>query len=80
MARVDRCTAFPERWPAWVSPWRWRVIEIAPCCKLHDERCSTGKFYRCLRNRRVVGAWLITVGGAIGCWAKYPKKMINRVN
>ena len=76
--KVDHCTMFPEKWVAW-SKYGWKVVDISDCCKLHDVACSTSKFAKCLRNKMAVGAWLITLGGAIGCWVKYPLTMLRRL-
>ena len=53
---------------------------IGDCCKIHDETCSTSKFYKCLKGK--VGSFhasYITLGGALGCLIKYPIKMIRRI-
>jgi len=68
---MDYCTWFPET---------WKGIDISECCKKHDETCSTGKFFRCLKEK--IGkfhASYISLGGAIGCWLQYPKRMIKRI-
>ncbi len=75
MGKVDHCSSFPEKWLSWNKG----IISIADCCKLHDSECSTSNFARCLRDKKIVGAMLITVGGAIGCWVKYPMQMIRRL-
>ena len=77
--KKDHCTWFPEKWVAWVSWCRWEIIDISPCCKIHDVTCSTSEFLRCLREKKVVGTSLVTAGGALGCWAKYTSKMFKRV-
>jgi len=67
----DWCTWFPDT---------WRNTYIGDCCKLHDYDCSTHKFYQCLKNK--IGkfhASYITLGGALGCWIKYARKMFRRV-
>ncbi len=74
--KKDHCTWFPERWLSWNGV---KIIDISDCCEIHDEDCSTSKFAKCLRSKKIVGALIITVGGAIGCWAKYTSKMIRRV-
>jgi len=71
MNKADYCTMFPEKWLG---------VDISPCCKLHDEECSTGKFFRCLRDK--IGSFhaaYIAVGGGIGCWIKYTRKMVKRI-
>lgn len=75
----DHCTWFPERWAVWVKWYKWKIVDISDCCKLHDEKCSTGSFARCLREKKAVGSLLITLGGAIGCWVQYPRRMFKRV-
>ena len=65
---------FPEKWVT----WNFTVVDISECCKIHDEKCSTTKFFKCLRERNILGATLITLGGLIGCIAKYPIKMLKR--
>ena len=67
----DYCTMFPEY---------WRGKYTGDCCKLHDSTLSTSSFYKCLRGKlTTVEAVLITAGGSIGAWIKYPKDMWNRV-
>jgi len=69
--KKDYCTWFPENWFG---------TYIGDCCKIHDEDCSTRKFFVCLRDK--IGhsaASLVTTGGALGCWAKYFNKMWNRI-
>ncbi|WP_373069822.1 hypothetical protein [Sulfurimonas sp.] len=69
--KKDYCTAFPEV---------WRGIKISSCCRLHDMTCSTSKFFGCLKKKLgIFHATYITLGGAIGCWAKYTSKMFKRV-
>ena len=72
--KEDWCTGFPE------------VVqnqEIGQsCCKQHDHDVTRTfnlitphtKFYRCLRSRNVTWTWatIITIGGAIGTYVKYP--------
>jgi hypothetical protein len=61
-------------------PEKWRGIEIWPCCKLHDEGCSTTKFFRCLRAKiTLIEALFIAGGGMIGCAVKYPSKMTKKL-
>ena len=67
----DYCTMFPET---------WRGVDISECCKLHDEECSTSKFFKCLKEK--IGKFhssYIALGGAVGCWFKYTKKMFKRM-
>ena len=72
----DYCTMFPEY---------VQGIYIGDCCKIHDDTCSTMKFFRCLKSKlsefvfNIEIAFLITVGGTIGCLVKYTKKTL-RVN
>jgi hypothetical protein len=75
----DYCTWFPEYWYRWVKWYKWEKIYIGDCCKTHDDTCSTSKFLKCLREKRAVGNSIITIGGALGCWAKYTSKMFRRV-
>jgi len=67
----DYCTWFPEE---------YRGKDLRPCCKLHDDTCSTSKFYKCLKLKL---GWFhasyITLGGSLGCWAKYTSKMFRRL-
>lgn len=74
----DWCTLFPEYWYIFTLVGfklkRTRVY-IGSCCKLHDETCSMRKFYRCLRKLiSKTSARLITAGGTLGCYFKYPRK------
>jgi len=58
----------------------WFGTYIGDCCKEHDEECSTSKFFRCLKRKiDWIGTIMITLGGALGCLLKYPKKMIKRL-
>ena len=67
----DYCTMFPEF---------WRSIYIGDCCEKHDNTLSTSSFYECLKRRlTTVEAVLITIGGSIGAWIKYPKDMWRRL-
>lgn len=69
--KKDYCTWFPEK---------WRGVDISDCCQLHDETCSTAKFFRCLKVK--IGrfhASYIAIGGGLGCWTKYPKMMLKKV-
>ena len=67
----DHCTWFPEYWFG---------TYIGDCCEIHDEACSTSKFFKCLKRKiGLFGTILITTGGAIGCWFKYTKAMIKRI-
>lgn len=68
--KPDYCTWFPETWLG---------KDISDCCKIHDEHCSTNKFYRCLKTKIGYHAIYITIGGAIGCMVKYPLIMIKRI-
>ena len=72
---MDWCTLFPEKWVT----WKFKVVDISECCKGHDDTLSTGSFYKCLSGKIVLGASLITLGGAIGAWAKYPLDMLKRL-
>lgn len=75
----DWCTSFPEHWFAWDGFFRWKKVYIGDCCKKHDDKCSTGQFLKCLREKKIVGNLLITLGGSLGCWIQYTKNMIKRV-
>lgn len=67
----DHCSLFPEHWFG---------TYIGDCCSIHDKKCSTHRFYKCLRNKiGIVGASVIALGGALGCWIKYTSKMTKRV-
>lgn len=70
----DYCTMFPEE---------VQNQEIGDsCCKQHDEDVVSTynlitphiKFYRCLRSKNVTWTWasIITIGGTLGTWVKYP--------
>ena len=61
----DNCTWFPETWMGQY---------IGGCCFIHDNTCSTIKFYQCLRTKLgIFWSSLITLGGALGCMVKYQK-------
>lgn len=75
----DYCTLFPDTWIAWDKKTIFKKINISKCCELHDKGCSSTKFFKCLVNKNVVGAWIITLGGALGCLVKYPIHTIKRV-
>ena len=67
---MDYCTGWFETYLG---------VEIADCCKGHDETLSTTRFYKCLQSK--LGwyhAWYITLGGFVGAWAKYPMVMWKR--
>jgi len=67
----DYCSYFPEY---------WFETYIGGCCKVHDESCSSHKFYNCLRTKiSFVGSMILTIGGGLGCWIKYTKKMLKRL-
>lgn len=71
MYKDDYCTWFPETIFG---------VYIGDCCKIHDEECSTRQFFNCLKERiGTLHALWITLGGAIGCWVKYPKIMKDRL-
>ena len=77
--KKDYCTWFPERWPVWIGSFKWRLAYIGDCCKIHDDKCSTSKFFMCLKRKRAVGFKMIVTGGAIGCWIRHTKQMISRM-
>lgn len=72
------CTGFPEVWLG---------VRITDCCIVHDNTCSTHKFYSCLNQKfKDAGirlpwfhAGYITFGGMMGCLVKYPSKMIKKL-
>ena len=69
--KKDYCTMFPEKWVG---------VDISDCCKLHDNTCSTTKFFNCLKGK--IGTFhssYISLGGGFGCWVKYTSKMIKRL-
>ena len=67
----DFCSWFPEN--------VWGVY-IGDCCRIHDEGCSTSKFYECLsRKIDIFSSALIVGGGAIGCWIKYTSSMWRKI-
>ena len=64
-SKKDYCTMFPEN---------WKGVYIGDCCKVHDETCSTVKFFLCLKGKvGLFSALLISIGGALGCMVKYQK-------
>jgi len=77
--KEDHCSYFPEKWAVWVSPFKWQIQDISDCCKKHDESCSTHVFILCLWKRKAVGAYLIMLGGLLGCLVKYPRKIIKKM-
>jgi len=73
MVKKDWCTFFPENIFG---------IYIGSCCKLHDKNCSTHKFISCLSKKLGKFAVLsipIGLGGGLGCWTKYSKRMYKRM-
>ena len=55
-------------------------VDISDCCYKHDESLSTTRFYKCLSSKiDVFSAAIVTVGGFIGAWVKYPKQMWRRL-
>jgi len=71
MKRKDYCTWFPEFWLQWYKTKYFipflRKVYIGDCCKIHDEKCSTSAFIKCLWKKHIFVATLITAGGYIGC-------------
>lgn len=64
---MEWCTMFPDK---------WRGVDISDCCKLHDETCSTRKFYLCLVEKLgKIHASYIAFGGSVGCLVRYPLVM-----
>lgn len=71
MVMKDYCSYFPEY---------WRKIYIGDCCKIHDDSCGTHSFFNCLKTKITrVESFIITIGGAIGCWFIQPTRMWNRI-
>ena len=71
MIKKDYCTWFPET---------WRGVDISGCCKIHDETCSTSRFYKCLRGKiDRVSAFIIAIGGGFGCWVLATKLMFKKL-
>ena len=86
MSKKDYCTWFPEKFTAWNKPskwWKfweyWKIIDISPCCKIHDDTCSFHGFIKCLWNNRVVATVIIAIGGTIGCIFLYPYIWFKRI-
>jgi len=69
----DYCTKFPEYWYFWISWYRWKRIYIGDCCKKHDENCSTKVFIKCLKRKKIVGRYLITLVASTACLLRYGK-------
>ena len=77
--KKDHCTWFPETWIRWKKLYKWELFDISECCEIHDEKCSSTDFAKCLLKKRAVfGTW-IWLGGLLGCVVKYPSKMIKKV-
>ena len=74
----DWCTWFPE---SWFSIKKKLKVYIGHCCKTHDETLSTSRFYNCLRVATIdlVSSSVISLGGFLGAWVKYPKIMWDRL-
>jgi hypothetical protein len=78
MEKDDYCTCFPDVYLG---------VKISDCCKKHDDTCSTKIFFNCLyqkfKEQNIKLAWFhasyISFGGAVGCWIKYPIKMIKKI-
>ena len=81
MAKKDYCTWFPESVrEIKLFPLRIEKVDISGCCKIHDNTCSTTKFYKCLRTRiDKVPSVFIAIGGGLGCWVKYTTRMFRKV-
>jgi len=78
--KKDWCTGFFERWPQWTSYFTWRLVPIGRLiCKPHDKRCSSTGIYRRMFEYRIVGGFILGTIASIGCWAKYPKRMVKRL-
>jgi len=69
----DYCTKFPEYWYCWVGWFRWKKIYIGGCCKKHDDNCSTKVFIKCLKEKKIVGRYAITLVAASACLIRYGK-------
>ena len=78
MEKKDWCTWFFERFPTWDTWYKFKVIDISPCCKEHDETCSFHKFIKCLWSNKVVGTTWIALGGTLGCIVRYPYITVKR--
>ena len=69
----DYCTLFPEYWYQWDTWYSWKRIYIGDCCKKHDDNCSTKIFIECLRSKKIVGRYDITLAAATACLVRYRK-------
>ena len=72
---ADHCTVFPENWSQycstnWYAP-KIRKVYIGDCCAKHDINCNTNKFYKCLKEKRIVGTYIITLVAATVCLIRY---------
>lgn len=78
MEKKDWCSSFPEYWLAWSWKTLFKKVYIGDCCKIHDIKCSTTQFFRCLRKKRVLGGFTITVVAGAACWIKHTDLMVKR--
>ena len=76
----EPCTGFPNSWLQWRLPSRWwklwqwwRVIDLSPCCEIHDEECSTKEFAKCMLKVKAVGSIIIVSIASVACIIKYGK-------
>ena len=75
---TDGCTGIPDKVFG---------VDVSDCCKAHDttQPCGSRSFFYCLQTKLQglafggVLALLIALGGALGCWIKYPKFMWKKL-
>jgi len=86
MVKKDYCTGFFERWPRWVKPWKWVIVEIGQtCCKDHDDEedkrggCDSHAFAKCLWKKKIVLGLPIFIIASVVCWVRHPKEMRKRL-
>ena len=71
--KKDHCTGFYEYWYRWKNWYSWEKVDISDCCEIHDKECSTKAFIECLKEKRIVGRYVITLVAATACLIRYGK-------
>jgi hypothetical protein len=75
-----------KTWNKGFCTWFWDTwfgVYIGDCCEKHDGDCSTKKFFNCIKekfNGSKFHATYIAFFGSSGCWFKYPRWMIRKLN
>jgi len=74
MIQEDYCSLFFERWINWSGV----LVDIWPCCKVHDVKCSFSAFTKCLWSKHIMFGTGIAVVAQCFCWILHTKLMLKR--